>query len=401
MRDVFSSRPHLAAYRQRVLDHISPLPEISMEIREGYVLTQDVVAKVPIPVFTNSAMDGFLCHTQDFSGEGPWEFSVVGDIPAGHGPEELPPGHALRIMTGAPTGEDVAHLSVIPVEDTNLNPGPQPLPEKITIFRAPTRRHIRPQGGNIQVGDLVAKAGTTVDAGAVAALVAAGVDKQKVRPLPKVAVISSGEELVAPGQPLLPGKIHDSNGPMLAALARQAGAQVVQHHSQDDPESLERLLSSLEVDLVVTAGGISAGAFDVVREVGVRHGFWFGELEQRPGAPQGVGMYGNTPVITLPGNPVAAYVSFIAYALPAIRKLAGKQPLPRFVRAVNKLAPAKRRTTLTPVTLSFGDQLVASPMNESGPRSHYVGSLAGMDGLAVLDPDSSAQFVDVIIFNKD
>ncbi|QGU04352.1 molybdopterin molybdotransferase MoeA [Corynebacterium comes] len=390
---------HLAA----VLALAAPGEAVGVDARDalGLVLAGDAIAILPVPPFSNSAMDGFIVRSADLTGTGPWTLPVAGDLPAGAPALDVPVGRALRIMTGAPVGEPHDHLRVIPVEDTDVPPGPAPLPPSVTIRSVRAERaHIRAVGENISPGEVVVPAGTRIDAGAIAALISAGVRQVSVHPRPRVAVISSGDELVEPGMTPGPGQLPDSNRPMIAALCAEQGLAVTEVHSGDRPLNFQVMLDRLCAthELVITTGGVSVGAFDVVREVTAGDGMWFGSVAQRPGAPQGLGTRGRAVLMCLPGNPVAAFVSWSLYVPPLLAALAGgspgrglwERPHVRALVAEGITLPASPdRAFLAPVHLDWsGGQPVAAPFNRRSTGSHLVASLAGTDGVAVIEPGS-------------
>ncbi|WP_245554367.1 molybdopterin molybdotransferase MoeA [Corynebacterium pyruviciproducens] len=356
----------------------------------GLVLADDVEAKLPIPRFTNSAMDGFLVRTDD----GTARRTVVGDVPAGATALPVGPGEAVRIMTGAPTGDDEG-TAVVPVEDTNLKPGPQALPSTIEVYVAPKpRAHVRPRADDVAVGDVVVAAGTMVDASALAAIISVGVSEVTCYPRPVVGVISSGDEL-ASIEDLGEGQIPDSNGPMLEALAREQHCDVIRaHHSSDRPEDFISILDSLteSCDLVVTSGGVSAGAFDVVKEA-TQDSIGFYKVAQQPGKPQGCGLWKGTPIVCLPGNPVSAWVSFHLYVRDVICSLTGRDyALVKVPMSIDgPLDPIEERTRMFPVKVQ-GDRVVSK-----GAGSHKIGSLVGMNGLAIVPPGHTGHNAQVMI----
>lgn len=372
---------------------VSPLPARSMPPETGLVLAVDAVARLAVPPFDNSAMDGFLAHRADLPGE----LRVVADVPAGGRPARLGPGEAARIMTGAPVGPDGD--CVIPVEDTDHPAGPGPLPATVRVPAYSGRSHIRPRGDNSSPGDVVLAAGSPIDAGALAALISAGVTEVRAHPRPRVAVISSGDELVATGQPLAEGQIPDSNLPMLAALARANGAaDVLQLHASDRDGDFRAVLdeAAAAADVVVTSGGVSTGAFDVVKAVTSGHDMWFGSVAMRPGSPQGAGLWNGQPLLCLPGNPVAAFVSFHLFVAPVLRRLAGDaRPVSRVRLAggVDTFPAAGGVTRIVPVRLTFDGEITAEPFH-SRAASHLVASLAGTDGLAVI---TGGDTIDIIL----
>lgn len=305
--------------------------ELPLEECIGAVAAADVRALVPVPAFTNSAMDGFALRAADLKAEGPTILPVAGDIPAGDTRENhLEPGTAWRIMTGAPVPEGAD--TVVKVEWTDHEAGVSCPPEQVQILKAPTPgANVRFKGEGVATGDIVIPAGTPLSAGTIAAAASVGVDRLLVHPRPRVLVIATGAELVAPGLSLGPGRIHDSNGLMMAALAIEAGAEVVGTLlCGDDPEEFTRLVDCApEADLVITAGGVSQGAFEVVRLAIADRGR-FHHVAQQPGGPQGVGLLPvgaskkPTLVLCLPGNPVSVFVSFHVYVAGLIARLAGR-----------------------------------------------------------------------------
>lgn len=374
----------------------------------GLVLAADTRAVLPVPPFGNSAVDGFLVRAGDLAGTGPWELPVAGDVPAGREALTLPEGQALRIMTGAPVGDPPAvDMRVIPVEETNIPRGPGPLPATVVIAEGKhSRSHIRRRGEDTAPGEIVATAGSVIDPGTVAALVATGVTKVLAHPRPRVTVISSGDELVPAGEIPGPGQLPDSNLPMIAALLGEAGITDISTRHVADSLAQFRFqldLASEDSDLVITSGGVSAGAFDVVREVAEDptnedSSMWFGPVAIQPGKPQGLGTWKGTPLICLPGNPVAAFVSFHIFIRPLLRHLAGDQvPWGLLERPAIPARPGAafplpgNRPLVVPVHVSWDqDGAVATPFTLSGKGSHRVASLSGVNGLVVLAPGAPA-----------
>lgn len=394
----------------------SPEKVVDVPVRKawGYVIASDAFARLAVPAFDNSAMDGFVAHASDLAGEGPWTLPVVGDIPAGSTPMEVPAGHAARIMTGAPVPHQ-SGLAIVPVENTNIARGPVPLPAEVTIHKADlSRDYIRHKASNVAPGDVAAKAGTVCDAGTVAALTSLGVKTVDVYRKPTVAVISTGEELVESAAEAGEFTIPDSNRPMLATLARAYGVEdVVEYHAGDTNEDFRAILSdaAARADIIVTSGGVSVGAFDVVRAVTEpSQDMWFGPVAQRPGEPQGLGRWEGAALVCLPGNPVAAFNSFHLYVAPLIRTTAG-WPAPESIAQRARISvtvsadfprPRKPHTLFVPVRLDYqGAEVSASPFSAVGPGSHLVGSLSHTDGLAVVpfDPGSqgSPRTIDVLL----
>lgn len=398
---------HLKAAASLANPQITTGVELSQAV--GTVLATEVVARRAVPPFNNSAVDGFVVRATDLNGTGPWELPVHTDIPAGSLPRTFPAGSCARIMTGAPL-PDIEGLVVVPVENTNIERGPRSLPESVTINRVNfSRANIRKRGSNIDVGDSVADPGTRIDAGSMAALLSAGINSVDVYRQPMVAVISTGDELTTGSNQASEYQTPNSNLPMVSALARANGAATVhEFHTGDSAEDfLSTLNQATEVaDLVVTSGGISVGAFDVVRAVTEgSDAMWFGGVAQKPGTPQGLGTWNGTPLICLPGNPVATWVSFHLYVAPLINTSAGLSApksvtdRPRLTAIFNGEipAPAKGSTLVVPVRLDYsGDQVLATAFSTTPTGSHHVGSLADTDGLAIIEADHDSNHVTVL-----
>lgn len=290
----------------------------------GLVLAEDVVAPLSLPVFDNSAMDGYAVRVEDVAGAGPdkpVKLPVAEDIPAGRTDLlDLAPGTAHRIMTGAPMPAGAS--AVVPVEATD---GGMPT---VTISAAPRPgQHVRRSGEDVTEGTRVLHAGQVVTPAVLGLVAALGLDRLTVIPRQRVLVISTGSELVAAGTTLAPGQIYESNAVMLAAAVREAGAAVVGTATcGDDVEQFRALLDGYDADLVITSGGVSAGAYEVVKDAfptGAA-GVEFVKVAMQPGMPQGAGRTGGgCPIVTLPGNPVSALVSFEVFIRPALRTAMG------------------------------------------------------------------------------
>jgi molybdopterin biosynthesis protein moeA len=379
------------------LQHTAQVSTRDLNDHHGIVVARDVVSAAAIPPFTNSAMDGFLVRSTDLAGDGPWTFPVSGDIPAGSPPVPVPAGHAVRIMTGAPVPEDPDtkgdELYVIPIENTDARNDVMPTTVTVKDYN-PHRAHIRYRGEHVQPGDVVTHAGTRIDAGVIATLISAGVEQVELYPRPTVCVITSGDEV---GDARNAWGIPNSNSPMLVAAAHASGAVPTHRHVRDDAAAVYAAIDTAasEFDLVVTVGGVSAGAYDVVRAVGGTADMWFGPVDIQPGKPQGLGTWNGTPVMCLPGNPVAAYVSFFLFVVPVLHTLAG-MPAPHSVWdrphvsafVSDDFPQPGPRTRFIPVQLTWGEHGATATLPHGGTGSHMVATLAGVHGLAVLPAES-------------
>lgn len=377
---------HLAEILQ-IVHPLAPL-EIGLLDAHGCVLAEDVVAPAPLPGFDNSAMDGYAVRAADVT-HVPCVLPVVGDVAAGPAsPLRVQPGLCVRIMTGAflPPGAD----TVIPVEHTDGGLA------QVRIDQVPRPgQHVRRAGEDVQAGETVMTSGTLLGASQVGLAAAVGRGRVFVRPRPRVVVLSTGDELVEAGQPLHPGQLYDSNSVALTAACTEAGAQAYRVGIIADDG--RRLLDTLEdqlvrADVLLTSGGVSVGAYDVVKEVLSRLGtVGFHKVAMQPGMPQGFGVIGpdRTPVFALPGNPVSAMVSFEAFVRPALRRMLGAPQVHRpMVSAVTTEAlrsPVGKRSYLR-VRLEVRDgAYVVSTV--SGTGSHLVAGLARANAFAVVPED--------------
>jgi molybdopterin molybdotransferase len=357
---------------------------------DGSVLAEQVTSTTPLPSFDNSAMDGYAVRAADLGGataEAPVALPVRGEIAAGDtGDYRVEPGSCLQIMTGArlPEGAD----AVVPVEWTEGGAAE-------ALFRqAPEPGNaVRHRGDDVAEGAVLLPQGTLVGPVQVALLAASGHGEVLARTPPRVTIISTGNELVEPGTPLIPGQIWESNSFMLAAAARRAGATVRRHRLRDDPavvlSTLEGLVS--DADLLITSGGVSMGGeHDVVKAALSKLGtITFRKVAMQPGMPQGFGVLGPdaTPIFTLPGNPVSAYVSFILFvqpALDALKKLSPqRQPLAQAALTMSVRSPGGRRSYLRGILDPARETVV--PL--TGQSSHQLGALAQANALIIVTED--------------
>jgi molybdopterin molybdotransferase len=438
--------------RAAILARVAPLPAEQVELGEalGRRLAADAVAAAPVQPFDNSAMDGFAVRAADTAGAtaaSPAPLTVVAESRAGHPAERgLGPGEAIAISTGAmlPAGAD----AVVRVEDTRLddegaamtagdesrdrgdspiNPGDAstvggepagrgrgdsqaggndrgsttpsgqaagPVAQRVLIeIEAPAGLDVRRAGEDLAAGDTVLRAGDLLGAAALGALATIGLDPVRVHRRPRVAVLTSGDELTPPGRPLAPGAIRDSNSRVVPALARHAGAEVVSvAWTPDDPDATAAALeAALEADVAIVCGGVSVGAHDHVKAalagLGVEEVFW--RVALKPGGPTWFGTRGDTLVFGLPGNPVSVFATFLLLARPALVALAGGTAAEsrttarlgaNYPKPPGRLHAARARLELTDVGW------VAWPAPRQG--SHVFTSLLEADCLALMPAES-------------
>ena len=385
------------------------LPVVRVPVGEarGLVLAEEAVARFAIPPFTNSAMDGFALRVEDVRVGEP--LTVTGDIPAGCTDiPELDPGTTLRIMTGAPlpTGAD-AILQVELTENATVNMLPE-APDEIVPTAIPAAgEHVRYAGEDIAAGAPAFAGGTVLAPAHLAALVALGHADVAVHARPRVGVVTTGDELRAPGEDLAPGQIPDSNSVLVAQLAAEAGAipETFACHT-DTPEAFLAGLRALadDVDLIVTTGGVSAGAFDVVKAALLSEGVMFDKVAMQPGKPQGFGTISDSttrrvPIICLPGNPVSVFVSWQLFGRPLLDSLFGRAA-PKYddlfhpaVAGVSWSRRAGRTQFLPCVRVGSGANGTAGntsgdkaggvgPATTGGSKSHLIAALPLATGLA-------------------
>ncbi|MFC8923540.1 gephyrin-like molybdotransferase Glp [Cellulosimicrobium sp. NPDC057127] len=383
--------------------------EVALADALDRVLATDLLAPHAVPRFRNSQMDGYAvraCDVADAAPGAPVRLPVLGEVPAGPGAVgDLAPGAAARIMTGAPVpgGAD----AVVPVEDTATGTfvaasdaggarGDDAAAHHVDVL-APRAvgDFVRESGSDVGAGDVVLGAGTVLAPHHLAAAAACGVARVRVLVRPRVAVLSTGAELVAPGEEPGPGQVFDANGPALAAAVRRAGGVVTTlARSGDDAGAFTRALAAAtaDADLVLTSGGVSQGAYEVVKDVlgggaggDPAAGVVFRAVAMQPGGPQGFGTVDGTPVLTFPGNPVSAQVSFVVFLRDVLEQAAGRpreRPVGR-ARVVDAgVSPAGRRQLLRGVRSPDGGVRLVG-----GPGSHLVASMARADVLVDVPAD--------------
>ncbi|WP_216693329.1 molybdopterin molybdotransferase MoeA [Dietzia psychralcaliphila] len=416
-----ASRPSPAEYRELLRAHLAPVLEraaqstrLPISACADSVLARDLLASVDLPLFVNSQMDGYAVRSADVAGAGPdspARLRVVGTTHAGQGPgPEVDDDEACKVMTGAPLpgGADC----VVPVEDTSVESSADPADpaapsggrSATVLVHAPRAagEFVRRPGDDVRAGDVVIPAGVRLEARHLAAAASLGESGLDVRPRPRVGVVATGSELVAPGRPLEPGQIWESNSITLAAALKACGCEVTATViSSDDRDDFTAALdiAAGDADLVVTVGAVSMGDAEVVRQVlADREGARFAPVAMQPGGPQGLSAWRDTPVVCLPGNPVSALVSFVVLLRPVILEAVGRAPVPtgraRLSRAVH--SPSGKTQYLRgalatdpPATPSAapsgGDLPVVDPV--SGPGSHLVASMARADVLIEIPAD--------------
>ena len=366
------------SYLERVLGVVTPLTPKPIRVAEalGLTLAEHVFATRNMPPFDNSSMDGYAVIAADVDARQlPATLRVIGEVAAGDLPSvTVTPGTAVRIMTGAslPEGAD----AVVPVESTDGGT------ETVAITAGVTAgAYIRRAGEDLANGALAVARGEIVNPRNTALLAACDRLYVQAHSRPRVTVLTTGNELVVAGQPVGPGQIVDSNGPLLVAALSACGADV--RHIGPVADTAEAVHAALEAasansDLIITSGGVSMGAHDtmkaVLQELG---GVEFAKIAMNPGMPQGCGTVHGTPIITLPGNPVSSYVSFEVFVRPALAKLQGRtderRPWREATVTVAFDSPAGKRQYARGI-LQGQDALTVTPVRGQG--SHFLGGLA-------------------------
>lgn len=374
-------------YLARVLSLAGRLPARTVPLRSAYgcVLAADLRARVDLPAFASSAMDGYAVRSDDLAAAtpaGPVRLQAAGEVAMG-GPAGTPvaPGFVVAVPTGGlmPAGAD----AVVPLEECTQIPG-------AVIFTRPVAagRNVRPAGEDLVRGEVLVSRGTRLEGPDLAALAAGGHAETPVHPQPVVALLSTGDELMAPETQTepAPGRLFESNSFLLEGLVRRAGGRAVYGgRLPDDPEALREACRRLapEADLVLCSGGVSAGRNDPVRRAFEGTGqVELVRVAAQPGRPQACGVLGGKPFLGLPGNPMAALVSFLLFAAPVIRQLSGSRAAPDWVEATSggkaPAAPAAVRFLPAKITRQ-GSQLLAEPA--TARRSNQLAALAGAGGL--------------------
>jgi len=380
----------VAEARERVLGAVAPLDTEFVTVGDalGRVVAEDVTAPHSLPRFDNSAMDGYALRAADTAGA-PVRLRLVGEVRAGDpGNVHLERGTAVRIMTGAPlpAGADAVCQVELTEEQDDL---------VLVSEETPARRHVRPAGDDVAAGARVVAAGDELRPGELALLASLGRSPITVFRIPRVAVLVTGDELVAPEEDPGPGQIRDSNGVALRGLVAEAGGMVVR--SQIVPDGLDATLDAFthaadDADLVVSSGGVAVGKYDYVKEAVEKLGridLW--RVAMQPGKPVVLGALGPTPFLGLPGNPVSIHVGFEQFVRPALRRMRGCSSLLRPVvtaRLTESIQKPPGRLHFVRVRLaSAGDEWSATPTGRQG--SHIQSSLVGCHGVARFPADET------------
>jgi molybdopterin molybdotransferase len=397
---------------ERIVESLEPLHPYDQPLLEalGLPVCENITAPMDLPAFDNSAMDGYAVYFDDVATateDHPVHLPVVGEMAAGQTKLfALSPGTAVRIMTGAPVPQGAD--AVVPVEWTDGGVA------SVRITKAPQRdQHVRHRGEDVQVGDVLLEDGSILGPRQLGLLASVGRSQVRSRPRPRIVIMSTGAELREPGTALGHDSVYDANSYMLAAAARTSGAIAYRVGIvSDDPNDFRDALSDqlVRADLVVTSGGVSKGAYDVVKEVLSELGtVSFGEVGMQPGKPQGFGFVGedSTPIITLPGNPVSSYVSFEVFVVPAIRRMMGRLPYRRpMVRALCSQGfssiPGRQQYVRAQFEID-GKGAHVAPVGGHG--SHLVGDLSEANSLIVVPPETTSvaggSQVQVLVLDRD
>jgi molybdopterin molybdotransferase len=324
--------------RELILARVIPVQSTSTPLQEaaGRILAGPIIAETDLPSFDNSSVDGFAVYAADLDSASlrkPITLTVVGDIPAGSFMDkEIHRGECVRIMTGAPMPADAD--AVVMVEDTDFNfrdAGVAP-PKYVEIYRSVSNgENIRYKGADVKAGQTLIATSHKLRAQDIGLLALLGKSNILTYRKPRIAILSTGDELASPAEPISPGKIRDANSYSLSTLASEEGAEIIHLGiAKDDPASIKILLEKAyddKADLIISSAGVSVGAFDYVKSVVESQGsldFW--KVNMRPGKPLAFGQYRGIPFFGLPGNPVSAFIGFMVFITPALEKLAGLQP---------------------------------------------------------------------------
>lgn len=371
--------------QKQILDSFSPLSIETIKIENSLyrILAEPVIADQPSPSFDNSSMDGVAVLAEDIknaTSENPITLDIVGTIPAGDiSNNTIKPGQAMQIMTGAkiPEGADC----VVQVEHTNLDFSKPIYSDQVLVYQSAKQgTNIRKLGNFYTKGKTLLSPGQKIRPQDVALLAMTGMPVVKVVRKPQIGLLTTGDELVPPGDPISPGKIRDTNSYMLSALLESNGAEVVPSGIiPDDIEAVKFALQQLKdtgVDLILTSGGVSVGAYDIVRRVIENDGklkLW--RVNMRPGKPLAFGEFMDIPFIGLPGNPVSAFVGFQVFVRPALQKMMTGNIIPFTTQKARLLEAVSSdgRETYIPATLTnLKNEPVVRPASNQSSGNLYA-----------------------------
>ena len=373
-------------------DHITrlALEMVSINDTVGRVLAAEIIASFPQPRFDNSAMDGFAVRAADTKGaskKSPIDLKMVGLVSAvSPGDVVVGTGQCAQCMTGAPIPQGADGIVI--VEDSS---GYESGPEVQMYTEVQEGQHIRREGEEIQLGDLLINDGTCITTAEIGTMATFGYKDIQVYRKPKLALFATGDELVEPGNDLLPGQIYNSNIYVFEDLARRAGAEVVlKNVIKDDKDSLKTFLADAfdSCDMVISSGGVSMGKFDYVRDVfmelGVKEHFW--KVAQKPGRPLFFGSNSTSLIFGLPGNPVSAFIGFMEYVWPVLESMTGQSRASTISAVLDESFPldAVKTRYLFGNTWSEDGQLICTPSKKVG--SHMLTSSLEANCIIVADP---------------
>lgn len=383
---------------ERVLSYVQVLDGEEKPILQclGQVLDEDVYSTLDVPPRDNSAMDGYAIKAEDAIGATPSSpvfLDVIGEVSAGAiSDKEVRPGTAIRIMTGAPLPQGAD--SVVPFEDTDeARHRERPLTQIGVLCQIPKGQNVRCAGEDIARGQLVLKRGTPLRPQEIGVLASVGRAKAWVIRRPVVAIIATGDELVEVDQPLPEGKIYNSNSFSIAAqVLRCGGIPLVLGIARDRVAEIEgKIEEALSSDLLITSGGVSAGDYDLVKDVLAKRGevsFW--TVRMKPGKPLAFGTIRGVPHLGLPGNPVSSTITFELFARPAILKMMGKKNLAKLsIRAIMESSIQNtdgRRIFARAVVRREGDRYFARLTGPQG--SGILTSMTSANGLVIVPEDA-------------
>lgn len=371
--------------------------DVSLADCIGRVLATPIVATLDLPSADNSAMDGYAIRFADYQPD--VRFPIQQRCYAGDTPQALQPGNAIRLFTGSimPEGADTVIMQENAREEN----------DEVLFLEAPEKgRHVRYRGEDVRQGTEIVPRGAVLDAAHVALIASQGIDQVSVFPLLKVGLLTTGNELVAPGQPRAPEQIYNSNGPMLTALLRRQGVQSVKAlHADDNPESITRAFETLlaECNLVLTVGGVSVGEKDLVKptieQLGATLDMW--RVNMKPGKPVALAHARNKPIVCLPGNPVSAFVVYALLVSPLVRTMQGRtQVLPAIqygtLDADREFSGS--RISFLRAQAHFDKNALPRLIPHGDQGSAIISSLAWADVLARIPANTTTRKDDVVAF---